>query len=196
MNNKIINSLYIFSTCAILAIGRFHDDRLSIFNIDFSFFISATYVITSLFIISSFRKISLGKSRNTLFLFYLLVVISTPILWGIYGVTDSQEGKFGGSILNYINFLLIVIPTSIIIMQKFKYEDIKLLIKVLFSVSLFLAITSLFFISELNNGRLVVLGGGPIVFCRWMQFGILILLFYPSKRKNVQADHKANFLRK
>lgn len=185
MNNKIISFLYILSACAMLAIGRFHDDRLTILNIDFSFFISATYTVTSLLIIFSFRKIFLSKSRNTLFLFYFLVIITTPILWGIYGVTDFQEGKFGGSIANYINFLLIVIPTSIIIMQKFEYENVKLLIKILFSVSLFLAITSLFFISELNNGRLVVLGGGPIVFCRWMQFGILILLFYPKKKKNV-----------
>lgn len=182
MKNNTIRLLYIFLACAMLAIGRMQDNRLVFFDIDFSIVFSFTYLILSIFMLSTIKKIFFDTSKFLLILFYIIIIFVTPFLWSMYGITEAVDGKFGGSLLNYSNFLIIVIPISIIVMEKFEYKDLKLFIKILFLVSVFLAAISIFFVSELKNGRLVALGGGPIVFCRWMMLAILVLIFYPNQQ--------------
>ena len=182
MKNNTIRLLYIFLACAMLAIGRMQDNRLVFFDIDFSIVFSFTYLILSIFMLSTIKKIFFDTSKFLLILFYIIIISVTPFLWSMYGITEAVDGKFGGSLLNYSNFLIIVIPISIIVMEKFEYKDLKLFIKILFLVSVFLAAISIFFVSELKNGRLVALGGGPIVFCRWMMLAILVLIFYPNQQ--------------
>ena len=54
---------------------------------------------------------------------------------------------------------------------------------ILLGVTCFLALLSSvgLSLSERDDGRMATLGGGPIVFARWMGFGILSLFFLPIR---------------
>ncbi len=180
---KLLDFLYVLFLCAMISIGRFYDSRLTFFEINFSIIISSIYILLTFFYFFHIKKVILNVSVKLLFLFYFLIMLVTPILWSYYGLFETEIGTYGGSIQNFMNFILIVVPSSFLITQFFSLKQVKQLLFILLSVSSFLAIVSLFSIGELKNGRLVALGGGPIVFCRWMLFAILILLFFPTKKK-------------
>ena len=84
----------------------------------------------------------------------------------------------------FLNFILITVPISIIITEKFKYQDVKNIFLILLGVVfllLFFALTGIFETPR-PDGRISILGGGPIIFGRWMGFGVLALFFLPFKR--------------
>ena len=182
MSKRLFYYVYIIFACALLAIGRLSDDRLVLENINISHIISCIYIIMSFVIIISFRSIYIDVNKRLLLLFYSSILLTAPALWLIFGIFEPTVGTFDGGLLNYMNFFLIIVPTSFIIMERFDYKYVKFMIIVLLGVSLLLAFTSIFGITEREDGRLGVLGGGPIVFCRWMQYGVLVLLLYPNKK--------------
>ena len=184
-----VNNLFLWSytllSSAMLAIGRIYDERLEIFGINLSLIISVAYILFSILLLFSIKDLRITKTKILLYIFYFLLISITPILWLVYGVIEYGY-------LKYLNYILIVIPMSVIIIEKFRYEDVSRLLIALLAVSAFLAILALLgqAISANNNsGRLSVLGGGPIIFSRWMGLGILILAFMPSFRK-----YKVRFL--
>ena len=166
--------LFIFSSCALLAIGRVYDDRLEIMGINIAVCVSAVYLILVLILLSSLKNILLSNSKILLYTFYLLVLITGPILWLIFDFTEYGLEKF-------INFWLIIVPLSIIIIEKYNRYDALRTLYILLGVSCFLALLSSIglSLSDRQDGRLASLGGGPIVFARWMGFGIISLLFLP-----------------
>jgi O-antigen ligase len=168
--------LFMFSACALLAIGRVYDDRLVIAGINLVVIVSVVYLISLLILFSSIKKIVFSKSKILLYSFYLLVLITGPILWLIFDVTEFGFEKF-------INFWLIIVPISIIIIEKYNRDDALMIFYILLGVSCFLALLSSvgLSLSDRADGRLAALGGGPIVFARWMGFGILSFLFLPIK---------------
>lgn len=183
------NNLFLWSytllLSAMLAIGRIYDERLEIFGINLSLIISVTYILFSIILLFSIKDLRITKTKIVLYIFYFLLISITPILWLVYGVIEYGY-------LKYLNYILIVIPMSVIIIEKFRYKDVSRLLIALLAVSAFLAILALLgqAISANNNsGRLSVLGGGPIIFSRWMGLGILILAFMPNFR-----EYKLRFL--
>ena len=166
--------LFIFSSCALLAIGRVYDERLQIMGINIAVCVSAVYLILVLILLSSLKNILLSNSKILLYTFYLLVLITGPILWLIFDFTEYGLEKF-------INFWLIIVPLSIIIIEKYNRYDALRTLYILLGVSCFLALLSSIglSLSDRQDGRLASLGGGPIVFARWMGFGIISLLFLP-----------------
>ena len=103
-------------------------------------------------------------------------MITGPILWLIFDFTEY-------GIENFINFWLIIVPISVIIIEKYNRYDALRTFYILLGVSCFLALLSSvgLSLSDRPDGRMASLGGGPIVFARWMGFGILSLLFLPLK---------------
>tara|TARA_B100000287_G_scaffold267505_1_gene251596 strand:+ start:113 stop:1081 length:969 start_codon:yes stop_codon:yes gene_type:complete len=97
-----------------------------------------------------------------------------------FGVTD-----FG--LYNYYNFCFIIAPISVIVIEKFDRKDVINMFYVLLSVVVFLALLSSIglSLSERPDGRLATLGGGPIVFARWMGLGVISLAFLPIKIKMI-----------
>ena len=166
--------LFMFSACALLAIGRVYDDRLEIMGINIAVCVSAVYLILVLILLSSLKNIRLSNSKILLYTFYLLVLITGPILWLIFDFTEYGLEKF-------INFWLIIVPLSIIIIEKYNRYDALRTFYILLGVSCFLALLSSIglSLSDRQDGRMASLGGGPIVFARWMGFGIISLLFLP-----------------
>ena len=180
--NKVTDLIYILLVSAMLAIGRVYDSRLEVFDFNFSYFFSIPFILLSILFLSSKIKIYFNDSNKNLIFFYLSVIIITPLLWLVYGTFETDIGTYSGSIDNFINFCFITVLLSLVILKNFKFDDVKKLFLVLFLVGLFLSLTSLLSLSELKNGRFEVLGGGPIVFCRWMLISILILFTFPHKR--------------
>tara|TARA_B100001142_G_scaffold61150_1_gene60236 strand:+ start:1493 stop:2707 length:1215 start_codon:yes stop_codon:yes gene_type:complete len=173
--SKFIPWVFILSACALLAIGRVYDERLVLFDINLPIVISSIYFLCVIFILFSIKRITFSKSKFLFYLFYLLVLIVNPILWMIFGKTDFGLG-------NFINFSLIIVPISIIVLEKYERKDVLRTVYVLLLVSCFLALLSSIglSLSDRPDGRLATLGGGPIVFARWMGFGIISLLLLPT----------------
>ena len=184
---NIFSVIFLLSACAMLAIGRVYDERLDFFEIRFSLILSLIYIVSSGVLIASIRGIKLGKSKNTLLLFYVYIVFITPILWILfeymeYGFHNTTYEYMQYGVLKYLNFSLIVIPISLIISEKFNYSDVSYLFGILLCLSLVLSAVGVIELFSDVEGRLSVFGGGPIVFARWMNFAILILIFYPSSK--------------
>ena len=176
--NAFFSWAFMFSACALLAIGRVYDDRLVIAGINLVVIVSVVYLISVLILFSSIKKTVFSKSKILLYSFYLLVLITGPMLWLIFDITEFGFEKF-------INFWLIIVPVSIIIIEKYNRVDVLKTFYILLGVSCFLALLSSvgLSISARDDGRMAALGGGPIVFARWMGFGILSLLFLPIRIK-------------
>ena len=181
MSAKTINSwIFLFFSCALLAIGRVYDERLEIAEINLGIFLSVIYLVSVIFMLFSIKKTILSKSKVLFYSFYLLALLMTPILWLVFDVTDYGFEKA-------INFWLIVIPISVVIAEKYERKDVLNTFYILLAVTCLLALLSFFgpSITERADGRMTVLGGGPIVFARWMGFGIITLLFLPVKIKYI-----------
>ena len=176
--NNFLSFFFVFSSAAVIAIGRLYDERLSLFGINISVIISFVFLFTSVLYISSIKNIKISKPKFNLFLFYLFLLLITPILWMTFGVVEFGLYKF-------LNFILITIPISIIILEKLSYHEIKNLFFILIGLVLllcFFAITGLFETPR-PDGRISILGGGPITFARWMGYGVIALIFLPIKKK-------------
>tara|TARA_B100001758_G_C18403714_1_gene610634 strand:- start:30 stop:1268 length:1239 start_codon:yes stop_codon:yes gene_type:complete len=187
---NIFSWIFLFSACAMLAIGRIYDERLDFFEIRFSLILSVIYIVSSFILITSIKQIRLESSKRTLLFFYSYIILITPVLWVLfeymeYGFHNTTYEYMEYGILKYINFFLIVIPISIIISEKFNYRDVSYLFKILFVLTLTLSVLGVSELFSGLSGRLSVLGGGPIVFARWMNFAVLILIFYPQDKWRV-----------
>ena len=181
MSAKTIYSwIFLFLSCALLAIGRVYDERLEIAEINLGIFLSVIYLVSVIFMLFSIKKTILSKSKVLFYSFYLLALLMTPILWLVFDVTDYGFEKA-------INFWLIVIPISVVIAEKYERKDVLNTFYILLAVTCLLALLSFFgpSITERADGRMTALGGGPIVFARWMGFGIITLLFIPVKIKYI-----------
>ena len=181
LNKFIFSWMFMLSSCALLAIGRVYDERLSIANINLLIPVSIIYVISIAFILFSIKKIVLSKTKALLYLFYLLMLLTTPILWIVF---DTTEGAFGFE--KFVNFWLIVVPISVVVIEKYNRKDVINIFYILLGVSCFLALLSAvgLSVSERVDGRTASLGGGPIVFARWMGFAIVTLLLLPVRFKS------------
>ena len=99
---------------------------------------------------------------------FLGLVFLSPILWLIYGFTEYGLEK-------YINFIFVVVPL-VVISSRFNYQDVIRLFIILLYFIFFLAVLGAIVVTN-STERLSVLGGGPIVFSRWMIIGIIMLIF-------------------
>tara|TARA_Y100000746_G_scaffold49094_1_gene38131 strand:+ start:557 stop:1795 length:1239 start_codon:yes stop_codon:yes gene_type:complete len=178
--DRILKLVFIFSACGILAVGFFYDNRLpQLFNINSSILIASCYAVSSILLISKIKRIIFNNLKFTLYILFMLVVMITPILWMIFGV--NQYGM-----MKYISFTLITIPICIIICEVMSYKDIKLMAIIFCVISVVLMILgyqNFEMAEELQGQRMAVLGGGPIVFGRWLLIGSIILLFHPNSSK-------------
>ena len=171
--------VFMLSSCALLAIGRVYDERLVIANINLVVLVSIIYFVSVIFVLFSVKKTILSKSKVLFYLFYLLMLLTAPILWVVFDITEYGLEKFA-------NFWLIVVPISLVVIEKYDRKDVINTFYILLGVSCFLALLSAvgLSVSERTDNRMATLGGGPIVFARWMGFGIISLLFLPVKIKN------------
>ena len=141
---ELIFLIFTLAAAAMLAIGRFYDERLDFFEIKFSLILSLTYFFSTFVLISSIRKTSLETSKILLYSLYTYIIVITPILWILFDKIEFTFPSFSYDhmqygFLKYINFLFIVVPISVVIIEKFRYRQVTTLINVFFLLALFLA---------------------------------------------------------
>ena len=169
--------LYLLLSCAMLAIGRLYDERLEFFGINLSLILSISFLFFSTPLLFSIKKIKIYSTKRFLYSFLLLVIILTPILFLYF---DCEHL----GLLKYINFIFIVVPLVIIVVEKFKYYDVRIFFKILLGFIFVLSLIGLFAGDVTITGRISALGGGPIVFARWMNVGFIILFFMNKGKIN------------
>ena len=176
ISRNILIILFSLFAVSMIAIGRFYDSRLVVYGVNISVIISTLYSVFAISSILLFQKTPISVYKLIRFLFYSSIIISTLFLWPIYGITDYGFEKL-------LNFILITVPISIIISQKFNTKDRNFFILVLLGVSAFLFLITIYSFSSISLSRSGVLGGGPIVLSRWLCLGSLILFFHPKLSK-------------
>ena len=173
ISRKFLIIAFSLFSVAILAIGRFYDSRLIINGVNITIILSSFYSVFLLSCIFLIRKTSLSTYKILSYLLYAVMIMSSLVLWILFDVTDYGLEKL-------LNFLLITIPISIVINEKFNESDRNFFIITLLGISIFLFLICIYDFSSLVNSRSGVLGGGPIVLSRWLCFGSIILFFHPK----------------
>ena len=176
INRDILLSLFIIACGGMMAIGRFYDERLELFGINFSIILSSIFIVLFFSVSFLIKSIKINLNKILLYIFYFILIISNLVLWSVYGATDYGLEKF-------INLILIPLPISLMIIEKFKIRDRNFMIKILLWISLLLFVVTLFNLSTLSSTRTGVLGGGPIVLSRWLCFGAVVVLFHPKIKR-------------
>jgi len=175
----LIKNIFLFSASAMLAIGHFYDDRLVIYGVNLTLIISVFYSISAFLLILKNKNITISVTKFIFYLLLLFIIIITPINWMIYGLNEYGLDK-------YISFILIILPICYISIEVLNKNDIRKLLWILFGVSsvlMMLGYLNYDEMSSLRGGRMTVMGGGPIVFSRWMLLAVLLILFIRSKYK-------------
>ena len=175
-HKNIFSWIYILLACAMLAIGRVYDERLEFFGINLSIIFSVSFLLLSIPLLFSIKRVKHFNAKR-LFYYFLLIIIILPPMLCLYFDYDT----FGFE--KYFNFIFIVIPLVIIVIETFKYNDVRIFFKILLGFIIGLSLIGLFVVSS-SSDRLSVLGGGPIVFARWMNIGLIILFFIKQSRIN------------
>mgnify|MGYP000522944049 FL=1 len=177
MLDFIIKNIYLFSAAGMLSIGHLYDERLAIYNINITLIIFIFYFISALLLILKNKTMTISVSKFIFYLFFILLVIINLINWMIFGANDYGIDKF-------IFFSLIVIPSCYIAIEVLNQQDINKFLWILVGVSTMLLLLGLFNLEEISSfegGRITAMGGGPIVFSRWMMFAVLVILFNKNK---------------
>ena len=178
MNTKFkINSTDFIQICilSIFVIGNFFDYRLEVYDFNISYIFTTLYLAAFLFIIAS-KKFDKSLSFFIL-LFYLMILTQTMINWSIWGINEYENY----SLNKFFILSSITLPMCLYVSTLDSIEKLKNIVKQISFVGGFLFIISIIqiFFSGINLGeqRMSVLGGGAIVFSRWV--GIFFLaVFY------------------
>ena len=175
-HKNIFSWIYILLACAMLAIGRVYDERLEFFGINLSIIFSVSFLLLSIPLLFSIKRVKHFNTKR-LFYYFLLIIIILPPMLCLYFDYDT----FGFE--KYFNFIFIVIPLVIIVVETFKYNDVRIFFKILLGFIIVLSLIGLLVVLN-SSDRLSVLGGGPIVFARWMNIGLIILFFIKQSSLN------------
>jgi len=161
-------------------IGSFFDSRLNVNSINISYILAIFYLFgLGVTILSTqFDK----KLVYRISFFYLIVLIQTLINWSIWGINDYDNY----SISKLIIFSGLTIPMCIYVSTLDTMEKLTNFVQQLSFVGGFLFIlTILQFVltgTTLGEERISVLGGGPIVYSRWL--GVFLLAIFYNNIKS------------
>lgn len=162
--------IYILLACAMLAIGRLYDERLEFFGINLSIILSITFLVFSIPLLFSIKNIIIYSTKRFFYYFLLVLIILPPILFLYFDYENL-------GLIKYFNFIFIVVPLVVIVLETFKYNDVRIFFKILLGFIFLLSLIGFFAGDVTATGRISALGGGPIVFARWMNVGLIILFF-------------------
>ena len=171
--NSFFYKIFIMLACGMLAIGRLYDERLEFFEINISFLMSISFFLFSIPLLFSIKNVKVYNTKSLFYLFFFIILFLSPLLALNFGYNSFGLQK-------YFSFILIVFPIVIIVIEKFNSKEIKFFFKVILYFIVVLSFLGLLVVVS-SNERLSVLGGGPIVFARWMNVGIIIIFFLQKR---------------
>lgn len=171
---------------ALLAIGRLYDERLSFGGVNISLVISFLYLGLIIHLIISKPKISSNWSLLFLIIFTIYLLFHSCITYLFASLNSYEDYSF----IKIKNFLFITFPISIFYLARREEKNIKAFFTSIMYLSTFMALSGAFILilrpEAIYDGRLSVLGGGPIVFSRWVLYGVIFALFFPRVPKTVK----------
>lgn len=179
------NSLRYIPLAFIFSIGKLYDERLDFFDLPVSEFFFCLYLL-SLLIFSGKNGFKSFKDKESIVYFVLL---STVALFGLLANIKNGLNENNDYSEDKAKVLLLVILLPSFVLRSFKYENIDKFLRIVFFVSVFLFLGGIVALlrggggGDEENSRLSVLGGGPIVFARWISYCILYSLVFPFSGK-------------
>jgi len=172
---EYINNFFLLP---VFAIGSFYDKRLAIGDFNF------TYLFTLLYVVAFVVFLKRPTNRiiaSHLFLIFVFTFIIVTINWSIWGI--NVDGDY--SVNKLITLSCITFPVCFYV-NSFKTEnDILVFLKQISLIGFFLGLVGFAQIVSsggIGESRLAVLGGGPIVFSRWVGLFFIVFLFNYSLR--------------
>ncbi|PZF74033.1 O-antigen ligase family protein [Taibaiella soli] len=180
------NSLAYIPLAFIFSIGKLYDDRLDFFGLPISEFFFGLYLL-SLLIFCGKNGFRSFKDKESITYFILL---SSVAIFGLMGnIKNGLNDTFDYS-MDKMSALLLIIFLPSFVLRSFKYDNIDKFLRVVFFVSVFLFLGGIVALlrggaggGDEENSRLSVMGGGPIVFARWVSYSILYTLVFPFSQK-------------
>jgi len=164
---------------SVFVIGSFLDKRLEINGFNISYIFTVVYLVSVIFIMLSKN---FNKSLALLIiLFYFLVLSQTLINWTIWGLNEYENYSFHKLFI----FSSITLPVCLYVSTLSSIKELNTIVKQMALVGGFLIVVTLFqfTLSGIGDGRISVLGGGPIVYGRWI--GLFCLaVFYDNINLN------------
>lgn len=160
---------------AVLAIGKIYDERLHIAGLNASHFIMGSYAVMVVY------RLHKGGFNNRSFYKYIpllgsLLIIAffgliNVIIWGYESVDNYTIDKT-------LTLFTITIPIVFVIFYNSSIKFDRKIVTSIGTVGWFLMLSSIPFVTGYlsGSGRLSVLGGGPIVFSRWVLASLIVLI--------------------
>lgn len=180
------NSLAFIPLAFIFSIGKLYDERLDFFDLPVSEIFFGLYILTLIVFIGR-NGLRMFKDKETIGYFIMLLAI---LFFGLVGDMKNGLNENYDYSLDKASVLVLVILLPSFIIRSFKKEDIDRFLRIIFFVSVFLFLGGLVALAKGGGGggdeehsRLSVLGGGPIVFARWISYCILYALVFPFSNK-------------
>ena len=167
-----IENISIVFILPTFAIGSFYDERLEISGINLSIIFSIFFILGLLF---QLKNKSNSNIKSVLFLLILSIITFTFVQWTFYEYNIANKYSFNKLIV----LTLITFPISFFITNLNTQQKIKDFLILTSAIGLFLSILGVIQVITSGGGesRLSVLGGGPIVFSRWVGFFMIVLIF-------------------
>ncbi len=178
-NSKYLKLLTFLPIVLVIFLGRFYDERIQFFGIDVSIFISITYFLSFVF------YVQLSPQKNSINHYHCIALCLFTIIMCISFLSNNYytDVSFNYGFLKTTHFVTIHFIICFLILLTFNMQSIDDLFNLIFIICLVFIGLGLFKVTfgsetydEIN--RLSVLGGGPIVFARWVYTGALIALIY------------------
>lgn len=179
------NSLLYIPLAFIFSIGKLYDERLDFFGLPISEFFFCLYLL-SLLIFSGRNGFRSFKDKESIVYFVLL---SSVAVFGLLASIKNGLNENNDYSQDKATALLLVILMPSFVLRSFKYDNINKFLRIVFFVSVFLFLGGIVALlkggggGDEENSRLSVLGGGPIVFARWISYCILYSLVFPFSKK-------------
>ena len=152
-----------------LAIGRFYDSRLMVGTLNVAFVVMLFYLLI-MFVLVSRDSFKLKSSILGVINIVMILLMYQTALFLFFGVYRTQFYTFH----KVLNFVSLAILPGIIFSTSIGY---KLFVRGLKGfTSIFFLIGLIYILLGKTGDRLAVLGGGPIVFARWISVFVLLVL--------------------
>lgn len=185
---EIFNKKYLvnFLILPVFAIGSFYDSRLSVGDINVTYFFSLFFIIGMLLVLKNETNRFILNKWVSLSILIITVSIVNWVIWNINEIDNYSYSKI-------IVFAFLTFPLGMYVCSFKTTNEINVFLKQVSIIGILLGILGTYQLLKTGGAgedRLAVFGGGPIVFSRWIGFCFLLLFF----NKNVKTIIKLPLL--
>lgn len=169
---NIVNIIWPLAIIFMLMIGRYWDIRLSYYGFNLPFMLMIFSPIISL--VHASRKSLNTESIDSFSIFISMIFFYNIVLFVFYGYNTNENYSF-----TKLFFIIFFLPFLLHFRRNYqKLPNAIFLMYNILGIIVLLGFVKSFFTVD----RLAVLGGGPIVFARWVGIFVILSFYYLEKR--------------